>query len=89
MNPELTKKQEIAEEFGRHSRDTGSSEVQIALLTEQIKELTEHMKTHKKDFRSQRSLRIKVSQRQKQLKYLKKTDPDKYLEIVKTLKLRR
>ena len=89
MDPELTQKQNIAEEFGRHSRDTGSSEVQVALLTEQIKELTEHMKAHKKDYRSQRSLRIKVSQRQKQLKYLKKTDPEKYLEIVNKLKLRR
>lgn len=89
MSPELTKKQQIAEEFGKHSGDTGSSEVQVALLTDQIRELTEHMKVHRKDFRSQRSLRIKVSQRQKHLKYLKRTNPEKYLEIVEKLKLRR
>mgnify|MGYP006297624265 CR=1 FL=1 len=89
MSPELTRKQEIAENFGKHEKDTGSSEVQVALLTEKIRELTDHMKKHRHDFRSQRSLRIKVSQRQKHLKYLKRTDPEKYREVVEKLNLRK
>lgn len=89
MSLDVEKRSLLIEEFGHHSRDTGSSEVQVALLTEEIKKLTEHMKTHKKDFRSKRSLIIMVSRRQRHLKYLKKTVPDRYRMVLKKLGLRR
>ena len=83
------KRSKLIEEFGHHPRDTGSSEVQVALLTEEIKHLTKHMETHKKDFRSQRSLIIMVSRRQRHLKYLKKTTPERYRMVVQKLGLRK
>ena len=89
MSDEKTKKEEIIDSLGYHGRYTGSSGVQIAILTDQIKLLTEHMKAHHKDFRSKRSLQIMVSQRQKHLQYLKRTKPEKYREVVEKLQLRK
>jgi small subunit ribosomal protein S15 len=82
-------KKEIKKDYGRHERDTGSSEVQIALLTERINKLTEHMAGNKKDHHSRRNLILLVSRRQKLLNYLKKADPEGYQNLVKKLGLRR
>ncbi|MEK7723588.1 MAG: 30S ribosomal protein S15 [Acidobacteriota bacterium] len=76
-------------DFQLHTNDTGSSQVQIALLTQRITELTEHFKVHKKDNHSRRGLLKLVSQRRKHLDYLKKTDIEQYHEMVKRLGLRR
>ena len=80
---------EIIKEFGSNEKDTGSTEVQIALLTTRIKELTEHFKVHKKDHASRRGLLKLVGQRRKLLKYLKKTDLEGYRAILKRLNLRK
>lgn len=82
------KKQQIIKKFAVHENDTGSAEVQIALLTEEIKNLTEHLKTHKKDFSSRRGLLRKVSERRKLLKYLQRDNPESFAELVKKLKLK-
>jgi small subunit ribosomal protein S15 len=82
-------KTKLKEEFGEHPRDTGSSEVQVALLTTRIKKLTEHMKANRKDHHSRRSLIMLVSRRQRHLKYLQRTDPAGYQKVVDQLKLRR
>lgn len=84
-----TKKQELIEGFKVHAKDTGSAEVQIALLTERINALSEHLKLHKKDFNSRRGLLQMVNQRRKLLNYLKKADPKKYEEILTKLNLRK
>ena len=83
------KKQTIAKDFGRSGNDVGSSEVQIAVLTERIKEITEHLRTHKKDHSSRRGLLTMVNRRRKLLNYLNKNDHDRYREMIKRLKLRR
>ena len=83
------RKQEIINNFKRDEKDTGSSEVQIALLTERINELTEHLKVHKKDNHSRRGLLQMVGKRRNLLNYLAKKDLDKYREIVKQLNLRK
>ncbi len=75
------KKQEIIKSFQRHEQDTGSPEVQIAILTERINKLTEHMKKHKKDIHSRRGLIAMVNKRRRLLEYLKETDYKKYVEI--------
>lgn len=87
----LTKerKQEIIEQFKIHEADTGSPEVQIAILTERIKDLTEHLKTHPKDFHSRRGLFLMVGQRRRLLNYLKKYHIDRYYAILERLGLRR
>ncbi len=82
-------KKEIIGEFGSNESDTGSTEVQIALLTTRIKELTEHFKVHKKDHASRRGLLKLVGKRRKLLKYLKKTDLEGYRAILKRLNLRK
>lgn len=82
-------KEQIVSDFKTHSSDTGSSQVQIALLTERIKELTEHFKIHKKDNNSRRGLLQMVSRRRKLLDYLKRRDINEYHEIIKKLGLRR
>ena len=82
-------KKEIITEFGSNDKDTGSTEVQIALLTTRIKELTEHFKVHKKDHASRRGLLKLVGQRRKLLKYLKKTNLEGYRAILKRLNLRK
>jgi small subunit ribosomal protein S15 len=81
-------KKEIIEEFKIHNTDTGSSEIQIALLTERINHLIEHLKEHKKDHHSRRGLLILVGRRRKLLKYLRKHNADNFKKVVKTLKLR-
>ena len=85
----VEKKQEIIKNFARGEKDTGSAEVQIAILTEEIKNLTEHLKEHKHDYHSRRGLLKKVGQRRSLLQYLIKTDVTRYREIVKSLGLRK
>ncbi|MDD2221411.1 MAG: 30S ribosomal protein S15 [Clostridia bacterium] len=82
-------KQEIIEKFAIHEGDTGSPEVQIALLTARINHLTEHLKIHKKDFHSRRGLLQLVGQRRGLLNYVKKQDVDRYRKIITELGLRR
>ena len=83
------RKQEVINTFKRDENDTGSSEVQIALLTERINELTEHLKVHKKDNHSRRGLLMMVGKRRNLLGYLAKKDLPKYREIVEKLNLRK
>lgn len=83
------KKETIMKDFKLHDSDTGSPEVQVALLTTRINELTEHLKTHKKDNHSRRGLLLMVGQRRKLLNYLKKTDGERYEKLIARLGLRR
>lgn len=83
------KKQEIINEFGANAQDTGSTEVQIALITTRIGELTEHFKVNKKDHASRRGLLKMVGQRRRLLRYLKNTEIDKYRELLVKLNLRK
>ena len=80
---------EITKEFGRSEGDTGSVEVQVALLTAQINALTEHMKANKKDYSSNRGLLKMVGRRRKMMEYLKRIDVNRYRELVKRLGLRK
>lgn len=82
-------KAEIIEKFKQHDKDTGSPEVQVALLTHRINELTEHFKVHKKDHHSRRGLLLLVSQRKSLLAYLKKNDVNRYRNLIKELGLRK
>ena len=82
-------KLKIIDEFKVHARDTGSTEVQIAILTERINQLGEHFKNHKKDFHSRRGLLLLVGRRRRLLNYLKKKDSKKYVEVLEKLKLRK
>ena len=82
-------KAQIIEKYKRDEKDTGSPEVQIALLTERINELTEHLKVHKKDNHSRRGLLMMVGKRRNLLNYLAKNDLPKYREIVSKLNLRK
>ena len=82
-------KAEIKKEFQLHDRDTGSVEVQVALLTARIKELTEHLKMHKKDHSSRRGLIMLVNKRRKLLTYVKREDDARYKAIIAKLGLRR
>ena len=81
-------KEKIIKKFGNDKNDTGSTEVQVAILTHRISELTEHLKTHKKDKHTRRGLVALVSQRKKLLKYLVRSDSDSYLKLVKELSIR-
>ncbi|MBQ4263677.1 MAG: 30S ribosomal protein S15 [Bacilli bacterium] len=83
------KKSKIVEEFARSKGDTGSVEVQVALLTQSINELTEHMKEHKHDYHTQRGLLMKVGKRKSLLEYLKRNDVQRYRELIKKLNLRK
>lgn len=83
------KKQEIIKTYQREANDTGSSEVQIALLSERISELTEHLKVHKKDNHSRRGLYKMIGKRRSLLNYLAKTDVERYRAIVEKLSLRK
>jgi small subunit ribosomal protein S15 len=82
-------KTEIIQEHKRHEGDSGSAEVQIALLTEQINQLTQHLRTHRKDHHSRRGLLKMVGRRRKQLAYLNQTDVARYRAIVAKLGLRK
>ena len=86
---EYVDKQNIIEENRVHEKDTGSSEVQIALLSKRIAHLTEHLKTHRKDFHSRRGLLMMTAKRRKLLDYLKRENLDSYQAIVQKLSLRR
>ena len=83
------KKQEVIKKFAAHEKDTGSCNVQIALLTERINGLTDHFKSHKKDFNSRVGLLRLVGKRKKLLDYLKKQDPEKYRELADKLSLKK
>lgn len=83
------KKNEIMKKYARHEGDTGSAEVQIAVLTADINELNDHIRSHKKDYTSQRGLMKKIGHRRNLLAYLRKTDIQRYRELIKSLGLRR
>jgi small subunit ribosomal protein S15 len=83
------RKQELIQKFGRSDGDTGSAEVQIALLTERINELTEHLRSHRKDHHSRRGLLMLVGKRRRLLRYLERADLDRYRQVVADLGLRR
>jgi len=89
MSITAERKQELIQEFSTGQSDTGSAPVQIAVLSERIKNLTEHMQAHKKDFHSRRGLLVMVGQRRRLLDYVKKKDQSKYEALIKTLGLRR
>jgi small subunit ribosomal protein S15 len=80
-----SEKQNLIEEFGLHEGDTGSPEVQIAILTEEIKRLSEHLKEHKKDNHSRRGLLQKVGKRRRLLQYLEANEPDRFKSLKKKL----
>lgn len=83
------RKTEVIGEFKRSTGDTGSPEVQIAILTTRINGLTEHMRTHKKDYASRRGLLALVSRRRRLLDYLRRVDPQQYLDIIGRLGIRK
>lgn len=83
-----TEKGKIISKYRLHQADTGSPEVQIAIFTEKISELTRHLKTHKKDFHSRRGLLGMVSKRRRLLMYLQREDPERFQAIAKQLKLK-
>lgn len=85
----IEQKDQIISDFRLHDKDTGSSEVQIALLSARINHLTEHLRVHRKDFHSRRGLIALTVRRRKLLDYLKRTEVDKYNDVIKRLKLRR
>ncbi len=87
MTPEL--KGKIVEEYRQHDKDTGSPEVQVAILTGRITELTEHLKTHKKDYASRRGLLKLVGRRNRLLSYLNAKNRDRYLAVIQRLGLRK
>ena len=83
------KKDKIIAKYKTHAQDTGSPEVQIAILSEEVNELTDHLKTHKKDFSSRRGLLRKIGQRRRLMRYLEKEDLKSYELLCKKLKLRK
>lgn len=89
MSLDVERKREIIEKFRRHESDTGSPEVQIALLTERINHLTEHFSVHKKDHHSRRGLMKLVGQRKRLLEYLKSKDVNRYRALIQELGLRK
>ena len=89
MSIEKNKTKESVKDFGSNDRDSGSADVQVAILTERIKNLTEHLKLHKKDFGSRRGLLSMVGQRRNLLKYIKNKNEDRYTNLIKKLGLRR
>jgi small subunit ribosomal protein S15 len=89
MSIEPAKTKEILQTYRLHDKDTGSPEVQIALLSERIVNLTEHFKTHKKDHHSRRGLLHLVSLRRRLLNYLKREDPERYRKLIEQLGLRK
>lgn len=89
MSITAEKKQDVIKSFATSKGDTGSPEVQIAILTERINTLTEHFKTHKKDHHSRRGLLIMVGRRRSLLDYLKRKNPSSYSEVINKLNLRK
>ena len=82
------RKAELTAKFGKNAQDTGNSKVQVAILSERIKELTEHMKFHQKDFHTRRGLLMLVGKRRRLLSYIKKNDINEYRELIKELGIR-
>lgn len=89
MSITAERKNELVKQFAQKEGDTGSPEVQVALLSERIKNLTEHLSTHNKDFHSRRGLLMMVGQRRRLLDYLKRSDAKRYEQLVDRLDLRR
>lgn len=89
MSVTKTRKQELIKDYATVSKDTGSPEVQVAILTERILNLTSHLGEHKKDFHSRRGLLMLVSRRRRLLDYLKHTSEERYLKLIERLGLRR
>ena len=89
MSLDTATKQQIMAEYATHEGDTGSPEVQIALLSKRIADLTEHLKTHKHDHHSRRGLLLLVGQRRRLLRYLESVDIERYRSLIKRLGLRR
>jgi len=89
MSIALPRKQEIIKDHARKDGDTGSPEVQVAILSERIRNLTEHLAVHKKDFHSRRGLLVMVGHRRSLLDYLKRSDPGRYEALIDRLGLRR
>ena len=89
MSITAERKQSLIKEYARKEGDTGSPEVQVAVLSERIKNLTDHLQTHEKDFHSRRGLLVMVGQRRRLLDYLKRKNAGRYQELVKRLGLRR
>ena len=83
------RKAELVKQFGKNEKDSGATEVQVAILTEEINDLTEHLKVHIHDFHSKRGLLMKVGKRRKLLDYLKKNNIVAYRELIKKLNLRK
>ena len=88
MSNNLKNKQEIVKEFGKNAQDTGSSAVQVAMMTQKIAELTEHLKSNKKDFATKRGLLMMVGKRKRLLAYIKTQNLDEYRELIKKLGIR-
>lgn len=88
MTINLKNKTEIIEKYGKNAKDTGSVETQIALLTEKVQELTEHLKTNPKDFQGRRGLLMMVGKRKRLLSYLKDRNLDEYRQLIKKLNIR-
>ena len=89
MAIDTKKKQELVKKFGKNEKDSGRTEVQIAILTEEINNLTEHLKVNKHDYHSKRGLLMKVGKRRSLLDYLKDKDVVKYRELIKKLNIRK
>jgi small subunit ribosomal protein S15 len=83
------RKTDLIGEYRRGDQDTGSPEVQIAILTTRVGDLTEHLRTHKKDYASRRGLLMMVSRRRRLLDYLKQVDPQRYLDVIRRLDIRK
>ena len=88
MTINLKNKQELIKKFGKNSKDSGSVEVQVAMLSQKISELTEHLKINAKDFQAKRGLLMMVGKRKRMLAYLKEADLEKYRKLIKDLNLR-
>ena len=88
MTVSKERKAELTKEFGANEHDTGNSKVQVAILTERIKELTEHMKSHQKDFHTRRGLLMLVGRRRRLLSYIKKNDINEYRDLIAKLGIR-
>ena len=89
MSITKNKKSDIIKDFGKNGKDSGSPNVQVAILTERIKNLTDHLKTHSKDFSTRRGLLTLVGKRRRVLDYIKNKNEDNYLKIIEALGLRR
>ncbi len=89
MSLTVEQKKEVVANYGQHEKDTGSAEIQVALLTNRIGQLTEHLKMHKKDHASRRGLLKMVGARSSLLKYLTRTDRDRYQKLIERLGLRK